>query len=176
MLIKDTWIEFELTEGLEHLNDLIRDIEFDSLINDGDLQVQVAHLYSHLNHAWNARSYRRSELDKLPIDDQSAIGRPYPSDLGLAKGRRSLRPRRLPPKRLLPGLGLLRTKWEHVVRVIVQNDRARVDDIVQGVYELYTILNLTWNSGGRVSLMLYEQSGYGKLKYNVFPTDLEDND
>lgn len=174
MLIKDTWIEFELAEGLEHLNDLIRDIECDSLINDGDLQIQVAHLYWHLNHAWNTRSYRRSELDKLPIDDQSAIGRPYPSDLGLAKGRTPLRPRRLPPKRLLSGLRWLRMKWEDIVRVIAQNDRARVDDIVQGVYELYTILNVTWNRGGRVSLIPCEQSGYDKLKYNVFPIDLED--
>jgi hypothetical protein len=60
---------FHLREAAEQLNDTIQ-----SLANDGDygteeLQVEMGHLYHHLNTAWNGRDQSDEQFEKCTAQD-----------------------------------------------------------------------------------------------------------
>jgi hypothetical protein len=49
------WVLWNLREAKEELDRTIADIEGDAEYDDPEMWVAMAHLYEHLNIAWNAR-------------------------------------------------------------------------------------------------------------------------
>jgi hypothetical protein len=46
---------YELDDAKEHLETLIREMTKDSDFAEEDYRIQMAHIFSHLNRAWNTR-------------------------------------------------------------------------------------------------------------------------
>jgi hypothetical protein len=68
---------YELGDALAHLGSLIKDIEARPGYSDGDLRVDLGHVYAHLNRAWWQSSKPLSE------DDWELASR-FPDDLAPA--------------------------------------------------------------------------------------------
>lgn len=66
----------ELEDAHEHLGNLIAEMAREGSIDVESYAVDVAHVYAHLNRAWNTRNII-SEL----TDEQWEKGRSYPIDL-----------------------------------------------------------------------------------------------
>ena len=66
----------ELIEAHEHLGDLVESLSQDRRIVERKHSVDFAHIYAHLNRAWNSRN-TREEL----TEEQWANFRKYPTDL-----------------------------------------------------------------------------------------------
>ena len=49
-------LQYELDDLREHLESLIKDMDENGAIAVEDYQVQIGHLYAHLNRAWNSRN------------------------------------------------------------------------------------------------------------------------
>jgi hypothetical protein len=65
---------YELTDALEHLQNLIKDIEQSQDYNDDDFRVDLGHVYAHLNRAW------RRSAGSLADSDWEAASQ-FPNDL-----------------------------------------------------------------------------------------------
>ncbi len=66
---------YELDDAHEHLEKLINEMGQRGSIDEEDYRIQVGHVYSHLNRAWNGRSHTvewsetdRQLLSKFPTD------------------------------------------------------------------------------------------------------------
>ena len=46
---------YELEDAREHLEGLIKDMEKDGSIDEKDYEIQLGHVFSHLNRGWNSR-------------------------------------------------------------------------------------------------------------------------
>ncbi|GLQ98166.1 hypothetical protein [Dyella mobilis] len=70
------WCSFmyELEDALEHLGNLIKDIEHDPDYSDEDLRIDLGHVYAHLNRAW------RRSAKAVPDGDWDWASR-FPDDL-----------------------------------------------------------------------------------------------
>lgn len=66
----------ELEDAHEHLGDLIREMQESGEIDVESYAVCVAHVYAHLNRAWNSREFK-GELSKKQWEEF----RSYPKDL-----------------------------------------------------------------------------------------------
>jgi hypothetical protein len=53
---------FHLREAAEQLNKTIQGLETDKSYGFGNFQVEIAHLYHHLNTAWNGRDQTDAEF------------------------------------------------------------------------------------------------------------------
>lgn len=73
---------YELEDAHEHLGNLIRDMRADEI----DFRIQLAHIYAHLNRAWNLREKDDAWHDALtttdPLQDaEYEAARAFPTDL-----------------------------------------------------------------------------------------------
>lgn len=66
----------ELDDAKEHLTNLISEIQNDSEYDDGNLRVDLGHVYSHLNRAW----YRRNKSEDI-TETQWVEASKFPDDL-----------------------------------------------------------------------------------------------
>jgi hypothetical protein len=64
---------YELEDALEHLGNLISEIENDPEYDEVNLRIDLGHVYSHLNRAW----YLRNKAEGISWDDASK----FPTDL-----------------------------------------------------------------------------------------------
>lgn len=60
------WSEFmyELEDALEHLGNLIKDVEQVSDYDDSALRVDLGHVYAHLNRAWRRSAGALADNDR----------------------------------------------------------------------------------------------------------------
>jgi len=49
-------LNYQLSDALEHLNELITTSMEAEDFNETDFRIELAHIYSHLNRAWNMRN------------------------------------------------------------------------------------------------------------------------
>jgi hypothetical protein len=58
---------YELEDAQEHLENLCRELNSNSDYDEIEFQIDMAHIYSHLNRAWNGRNAteKQSENDVL---------------------------------------------------------------------------------------------------------------
>ena len=47
---------YELEDAMEHLGNLIAEIQNDPEYDDANLRIDLGHIYSHLNRAWHRRN------------------------------------------------------------------------------------------------------------------------
>lgn len=66
----------ELEDAHEHLGDLIKEMQESGIIDIESYAVDVAHVYAHLNRAWNSRQIE-GELSEKQWEDY----RSFPKDL-----------------------------------------------------------------------------------------------
>ncbi len=76
------WLLFHLREAREELSRTIADLESDSKLGEGELRVALAHLYHHVNTAWNSRNVGRDVIDTHSDADWASWGR-FPADIDL---------------------------------------------------------------------------------------------
>ena len=69
-------LEHELEDALEFLDSLIKHMHTGKDFEDVDFGIQLAHIYAHLNRAWNGRD-KRGEM----TDSEWEAFSKYPSDL-----------------------------------------------------------------------------------------------
>jgi hypothetical protein len=56
-------IAYDLTDAQEQLNEIVERFTPDAEIDENDLRVWFAHLYGHINSAWNARHCSTEDRD-----------------------------------------------------------------------------------------------------------------
>jgi len=74
--------EFHLKEALEQLQETISSIE-NAEFDETDLQLDMEHLYHHLNTAWNARNASEKETDECS-ESNFEKWRQFPTDIDLS--------------------------------------------------------------------------------------------
>ena len=57
-------ILYELDDLKEHLDSLIKQMSDEGKIDETDYEIQIGHLYAHLNRAWNSRSATVDTVEK----------------------------------------------------------------------------------------------------------------
>lgn len=71
-------ILFHLQEAKEELDGIIKNLQTDSLHNEGSFTVEMQHLYHHLNTSWNSRNSSENENE---TDELFKKRRQFPSDI-----------------------------------------------------------------------------------------------
>ena len=74
------WILFLLREGLKELTQTIAAIESNPAYDEINFGIAMAHLYGHVNTAWNSRSVD-PERTSWCSDDDFYAWRAFPSDI-----------------------------------------------------------------------------------------------
>ena len=54
---------YELEDAQEHLANLCKELNSNSEYGDIEFQIDIAHIYSHLNRAWNGRNATAQQSD-----------------------------------------------------------------------------------------------------------------
>jgi hypothetical protein len=67
---------YELEDAHEHLGSLIAQMNAEDDVDEVDLRIQLAHVFSHLNRAW----HRRDRTDDFTNEEWAAASR-FPADL-----------------------------------------------------------------------------------------------
>lgn len=73
---------FQLKEAQEAISQIITDFERDADYGEGDLMVDIGHVYHHLNTAWNARNESPAKTTKCAHTDFRKW-RQFPKDIDL---------------------------------------------------------------------------------------------
>jgi hypothetical protein len=70
------WAEFiyELEDALEHLGNLVKDVEHAEHYDEDAFRIDLGHVYAHLNRAWRRRA-------KALADDEWESASGFPDDL-----------------------------------------------------------------------------------------------
>jgi hypothetical protein len=76
------WILFHLREGLEELTRTIAAFEAKPEYDETKFEIAMAHLYNHLNTAWNSRQSDPERTAKCSDEDFYAW-RAFPSDISM---------------------------------------------------------------------------------------------
>jgi hypothetical protein len=71
---------YELADAQEQLNEIVERFTPDAEINESDLRVWFAHLYGHLNSAWNTRHCSQQDQD-LADGKQLDKWKQFPTDI-----------------------------------------------------------------------------------------------
>lgn len=71
---------YELEDAQDGLNSLFQEIAEDTEFGEEAFRVHMAHIYSHLNRAWNGRNAAASQHDDEALRDKWAE---FPTDLKL---------------------------------------------------------------------------------------------
>ena len=75
---------FHLREAAEQLNETIRDLEGNPDYGKEEFQVELGHVYHHLNTAWNGRDQTDAQFEKCTDEDFDRFRRfPAESELFL---------------------------------------------------------------------------------------------
>lgn len=77
------WVLFHLREALEEIEETIKEIESEPDYDDPEFSVSMAHLYHHVNTAWNSRlcSDRESEESS---ESNFKKWRQFPTDIDMS--------------------------------------------------------------------------------------------
>lgn len=67
---------YELEDAKEHLESLIKDIQTDPEYDENVLRIDLGHVYSHLNRAW-----QRQKLARDFSDEEWTAASQFPNDL-----------------------------------------------------------------------------------------------
>lgn len=66
---------YELEDAVEHLNNMVAEINVNSEYGEEELRINLGHIYSHLNRAWYRRNVAQDvtekeweQASKFPID------------------------------------------------------------------------------------------------------------
>ncbi len=78
------WILLHLREGLEELNRTITAFETQAAYGEIEFEIAMAHLYNHLNTAWNSRNAAPERIAKCSESDFYKW-RAFPQDISMAK-------------------------------------------------------------------------------------------
>jgi hypothetical protein len=81
--VNTNWIRFHLLEAKKELTQTISDIT-DSAYTDYEFEIAMAHLYHHLNTAWNSRNVELRDTAAASDDDFYAW-RTFPSDISMGR-------------------------------------------------------------------------------------------
>ena len=76
------WILFHLNEALEEIESTIKDIETDPEYDNPEYSVAIAHLYHHVNTAWNSRNSSANETEDT--DKNFEKWRKFPTDIDMS--------------------------------------------------------------------------------------------
>ena len=70
-----TTLMYELEDAKEHLEDLIKQMNAKGRVEEVEYEINLGHVFAHLNRAWNSRSligeyshHTRSEISAFPKD------------------------------------------------------------------------------------------------------------
>jgi hypothetical protein len=77
------WILFHLKEAQEELERTIREIENDPEYEFGEYSVGMAHLYHHINTAWNAQNCTDEDAAESS-ESNFANWRQFPTDIDMS--------------------------------------------------------------------------------------------
>ncbi len=69
-------LRYELDDAREHIETLLKDMTETDDFTDEDYAVSMAHIYAHLNRAWNRRN-----SDSEPNSDQMDNFSQFPTDI-----------------------------------------------------------------------------------------------
>ena len=78
------WIAFHLREGLDELTRTIAAIEERQDFEETEFEIAMAHLYNHLNTAWNSRNADPERTAKCSDEDFFAW-RAFPADIQMGR-------------------------------------------------------------------------------------------
>ena len=67
---------YELEDAKEHIDNLANQMNKEGRIDEVDFKIQLGHIYSHLNRAWNSRN-RKEEFTDEAFENESK----FPTDL-----------------------------------------------------------------------------------------------
>lgn len=73
-------ISYNLEDALEELTHVSEMFRPNAEIDESEFKVRMAHLYSHLNTAWNLRNVTETELELASSEQMSSWSR-FPTDL-----------------------------------------------------------------------------------------------
>ena len=76
------WILTHLREAHEELTRTIEKIEADPEADEIVFEIAIAHMFNHLNTAWNSRAVTDDKIAKMTKDDFYAW-RAYPKDISM---------------------------------------------------------------------------------------------
>ena len=67
---------YELDDAIEHLGDIVKEMNIKGNIDEVEYRTSLGHVYSHLNRAWNSRN-RTKEKDR----DEFLAESQFPDDI-----------------------------------------------------------------------------------------------
>lgn len=68
--ISKSWIRFELQDAQEELTHIMDDLQNNSDYGAAEYQIAMAHLYHHINSAWNARHASMEDIESQEKYDE----------------------------------------------------------------------------------------------------------
>ena len=74
------WVLLHLREAQEELVTIVNELESSQDYDEADFMVAMAHLYNHINTAWNSRN---AELDETSIKTNFYLWRDFPNDISM---------------------------------------------------------------------------------------------
>jgi hypothetical protein len=78
------WILFHLREAQEELTRTIAELDAAESVDEIEFEIAVAHMYNHLNTAWNARAATDEQLAAQSTDDFYRW-RAFPADISMGR-------------------------------------------------------------------------------------------
>ncbi len=78
------WILFHLREAQEELARTIANLEASESVDEIEFEIAMAHMYNHLNTAWNARAATDQEI-AARSDDDFYRWRAFPADIAMGR-------------------------------------------------------------------------------------------
>ena len=78
------WILFHLREAQEELVRTIAKLDSTESVDEIELEIAVAHMYNHLNTAWNARAVTDEQL-AVQSEEDFCRWRAYPVDIPMER-------------------------------------------------------------------------------------------
>lgn len=77
------WVLFHLKEALEEIESTIKEIESEPEYDEPEFSVAIAHLYHHVNTAWNSRHSSDEETEECSESNFNEW-RQFPSDVAMS--------------------------------------------------------------------------------------------
>lgn len=78
------WILFHLREAREELKRTITQVEAAPGVDEIELEIAIAHIYIHLNTAWNSRALRGERIAAQSEED-FYNWRTFPTDISMSR-------------------------------------------------------------------------------------------
>jgi hypothetical protein len=78
------WILSHLREAHEELTQTIARIDAASDVDEIEFEISLAHMYNHLNTAWNSRAENDQRISAMSEED-FYTWRAFPSDISMAR-------------------------------------------------------------------------------------------